>query len=75
MSMQQLTILAQTTLEEVEWHDVCAIDDVLPGTGAAALIGGEQIAVVRTRDGRLAALSNFDPGSAMRFRDRARYRR
>ena len=48
---------------EVQWHDVCAIDAVLPGTGAAALIEGEQIAIVRTRDGHFAALSNFDPFS------------
>src|SRR5882724_9146746 len=63
MSIEQLAIVPQATPEEVEWHDVCAIDDVLPGTGAAALIGGEQIAVVRTRDGQFAALSNFDPFS------------
>jgi nitrite reductase (NADH) small subunit len=36
---------------------------VLPGTGVAALIEGEQIAIVRTRDGLFAALSNFDPFS------------
>jgi nitrite reductase (NADH) small subunit len=63
MPIEQLAIVPQATPEEVEWHDVCAIDDVLPGSGAAALIGGEQIAIVRTRDGRLAALSNFDPFS------------
>jgi nitrite reductase (NADH) small subunit len=63
MSMPQLAIVEQADPEEVEWHDVCAIDDLLPGSGAAALIGGEQIAIVRTRDGRLAALSNFDPFS------------
>jgi nitrite reductase (NADH) small subunit len=63
MSIQQLAVLPLASPEEVEWHDVCAIDDVLPGSGAAALIGNEQIAIVRTRDGRLAALSNFDPFS------------
>jgi nitrite reductase (NADH) small subunit len=63
MSMQQLVIAPEACLEEAEWHDVCAIDDVLPGSGSAALIEGEQIAIVRTRDGRLAALSNFDPFS------------
>ena len=63
MSIEQLAIVPQATAAEVEWHDVCALDDVLPGSGAAALIGGEQIAIVRTRDGQLAALSNFDPFS------------
>src|SRR5262249_61308069 len=46
--------------EESDWADVCAVDDVLPGTGVAALFAGEQIAIVRTRDGLIAALSNFD---------------
>jgi nitrite reductase (NADH) small subunit len=47
----------------LQWHDVCAIDDVVPGTGFAAVVNAEQIAIVRTRDGLLAALSNFDPFS------------
>ena len=51
------------TSEELEWYDACAIDEVSPGTGLAVLIGGEQIAIVRTRGGFLAALSNFDPFS------------
>ncbi|MEO8899905.1 MAG: nitrite reductase small subunit NirD [Polyangiaceae bacterium] len=63
MTMQHLMTAHGATSAETEWQDVCAIDDVLPGTGAAALIDGEQIAVVRTRDGVLAALSNFDPFS------------
>jgi nitrite reductase (NADH) small subunit len=63
MTMQHLVVSAEACAEVVEWHDVCAIDDVLPGSGSAALIEGEQIAIVRTRDDRLAALSNFDPFS------------
>jgi len=63
MSMQALVEFPRVVAEATEWRDVCAIDDVLPGTGAAALIDGEQIAIVRTRDGRFAALSNFDPFS------------
>lgn len=46
-----------------EWLDACALDDVLPGTGVAALVLGEQIAIVRARDGEVFALSNFDPFS------------
>ena len=46
------------------WVDVCAIDDIIPGTAAAALVGGEQVALVRSGDGqRFYALSNFDPFS------------
>jgi len=48
---------------ELEWHDACVIDDVAPGTGLAVSVGDEQIAIVRTLDGFLAALSNFDPFS------------
>jgi nitrite reductase (NADH) small subunit len=63
MTMQQVVVAPHSSPEELAWRDVCAIDDVLPGTGAAALLDGEQIAIVRTRDGRIAALSNFDPFS------------
>jgi len=49
---------------DAAWVDVCALDDVVPGTGVAALISGEQVAVVRSPDGAsIFALSNFDPFS------------
>jgi nitrite reductase (NADH) small subunit len=51
------------TDEGAHWQDVCAIDEVLPGTGVATLIEGEQIAIVRTRHDRFYAISNFDPFS------------
>ena len=54
---------SSTASDPLLWEDVCAIDDVLPGTGAAALVGGEQIAIVRTRSDALYAISNFDPFS------------
>ncbi len=47
----------------VRWEDVCAIDELVPGTGAAVLVAGEQIALVRTGEGRIYAISNFDPFS------------
>ncbi len=56
----------ESSAAEVEappWRDVCAIDDIPRGTGVAALIHGEQVAIVRTCDDQLAALSNFDPFS------------
>jgi nitrite reductase (NADH) small subunit len=54
----------------VTWHDICALNDIVPNTGVSALIGLRQIAVVRvvTRVGNesLHALSNWDPiGKAM----------
>src|SRR6185436_17331060 len=45
------------------WRDVCSIEAIPKGTGAAALLGGQQIAIVRTQKGLVAALSNFDPFS------------
>ena len=63
MSMQAVVEVPRIASEVSEWRDVCPIDDVFPGTGVAALIDGEQIAIIRTRDGLLAALSNFDPFS------------
>lgn len=46
------------------WTRVCALDDLIPRTGACALVRGKQIAVVRPNDsGQLYALSNYDPFS------------
>lgn len=44
--------------------DVCALDDIIPGTGVCALVCGEQVAVFRVGTGHdLYAVSNFDPFS------------
>jgi nitrite reductase (NADH) small subunit len=48
---------------DVAWFDVCALEDVIPGTGVAALVRGEQIALFCVRDRSLYALSNYDPFS------------
>jgi nitrite reductase (NADH) small subunit len=48
--------------QEPLWEDVCALDDILPGTGVCALVAGRQVAVVRTA-GDLYAIGNFDPFS------------
>ena len=44
------------------WEDVCALADLVPDRGVAALVGGIQVAVFLV-DGELFALSNFDPFS------------
>jgi assimilatory nitrate reductase catalytic subunit len=47
---------------------VCALEDIVPGTGVAALVGGEQVAVFRLNDGETSsdsvhAVGNRDPFS------------
>ena len=47
-----------------QWHDVCALTDLLPGSGMAALVLDQQIALIRPElSDRVYALSNFDPFS------------
>jgi nitrite reductase (NADH) small subunit len=45
------------------WTDVCHYDDLIPERGVGALVGGHQVAVFRTFDGQLHALSSRDPFS------------
>ncbi|TQL66630.1 assimilatory nitrite reductase (NAD(P)H) small subunit [Nocardioides albertanoniae] len=40
---------------------VCRLDDIDPETGVTALVRGEVVAVFRTHDDRVFALSNYDP--------------
>jgi nitrite reductase (NADH) small subunit len=63
MSLPALSSAREPARSAAEWTDVCDYDDLAPGTGAAALVAGEQIALVRTRGGAVYAISNFDPFS------------
>jgi nitrite reductase (NADH) small subunit len=56
---------AAVQLEEaIDWLDVCALDEVTPDTGVAALLRGRQIAIIRVGDGEeVYAVDNFDPFS------------
>jgi nitrite reductase (NADH) small subunit len=45
----------------MNWTTVCRYADLLPERGAAALVGGEQVALFRTFDGELYAIGNQDP--------------
>lgn len=53
------------TLEDgVSWYAVCELEDIIPDTGVCALLGGQQIAVVRVGAGDdVFAIGNFDPFS------------
>ena len=57
------TMSTASSLSTDRWVDVCAYDDLIPERGAAALVGGQQVAVFRTYTGDLYALSNRDPFS------------
>jgi nitrite reductase (NADH) small subunit len=46
-----------------QWTAVCPLEDIVPNSGVCALIGGQQVAVFRTDDDRVYALSNYDPFS------------
>jgi nitrite reductase (NADH) small subunit len=58
---------AATPGRPVSWARVCRLDQLTPGRGAAALVGGEQVAVFRVRtpddDDAVFALGNRDPFS------------
>jgi NAD(P)H-dependent nitrite reductase small subunit len=45
-----------------QWHDVCALDELIEGAGVGALVAGRQIALFQVH-GRVYALDNFDPAS------------
>jgi assimilatory nitrate reductase catalytic subunit len=42
---------------------VCPLEDIVPDTGVAALVDGEQVAVFRLEDGSVHAIGNQDPFS------------
>lgn len=45
------------------WTDVCAIEDIVPGTGVCALVDHQHVAVFRLGDDRFFAIDNIDPKS------------
>lgn len=52
-----------TAQVQMQWTVVCRYDDIIAERGVAALIDGHPVAVFRTHDGALYALSNVDPFS------------
>jgi nitrite reductase (NADH) small subunit len=45
------------------WVPACPLERVMPERGVAAIVDGTQIAVFRTHDGSVYAVSNIDPFS------------
>lgn len=52
-----------TARMQAHWTAVCRYDDLIPERGIAALVDGVAVAVFRTHDDVLHALSNVDPFS------------
>ena len=45
------------------WVTVCKLEDIVPNTGACALVDGHQVAVFRLEDDHVHAIGNHDPFS------------
>ena len=45
------------------WHRVCAVEELEPAWGEAALIAGRQVAVFRTAAGEVYAVAQEDPAT------------
>ena len=60
-----MSILKEINLtQELDWVEVCSLDDITPNTGVGALIHDQQIALFRVgHEKRVYAVSNQDPFS------------
>lgn len=52
-----------TAWVQARWTPVCRYEDLIPERGVAALVDGAAVAIFRTHNGALHALSNLDPFS------------
>ncbi|MDQ0028795.1 nitrite reductase small subunit NirD [Arthrobacter bambusae] len=53
--------LSATTASD--WHRVCAVDELEPAWGEAALIAGHQVALFRTGPDQVLAVTQQDPAT------------
>jgi nitrite reductase (NADH) small subunit len=67
-----MTAVLETAVDELEdqavgsaagWHRVCAVTDLEPAWGEAALIAGRQVALFRTVSGEVFAVAQEDPAT------------
>jgi nitrite reductase (NADH) small subunit len=52
-----------TDVLTITWTDVCRLDDLTIGRGAAALVGEHEVALFRWDEDTVYAVSNYDPFS------------
>lgn len=52
-----------TAVQKSQWQPICARDDLVPGSGVCALMGGEQVALfyLPGEEQPIHAVSNRDP--------------
>jgi nitrite reductase (NADH) small subunit len=55
--------MTEMIIRSQQWTTVCAFETLVPERGVAALVGGDAVAVFRTHDDEVFALSNVDPFS------------
>ena len=58
-----MSALLRNTEANAAWTDICAADDILPGTGVCAWVAGRHVAVFRIGADRFYAIDNVDPKS------------
>ncbi|HQE39120.1 MAG: nitrite reductase small subunit NirD [Macromonas bipunctata] len=51
------------SIAPLEWTTVCTVEDILPNTGAVALVDGRHVAVFRVGEAQFYAIDNVDPKS------------
>ena len=56
-----MTAPAQEVTTPVRWQPVCRLTDIEVEGGVAALVRGQAIAIFRTHNGNVYAISNYDP--------------
>lgn len=57
------TAADRPSADSPDWHPVCALADLEPEWGEAALVAGEQIALYRLWDDTVRAVANRDPAT------------
>lgn len=58
-----MTAQADVDAGTTRWTAVCRLEDLAPERGAAALVDGQQVALVRLLDDRVLAVQQLDPFS------------
>ena len=49
--------------KSLDWVYACNLQDIVPSTGACALVNNKQVAIFRLENDALYAIDNFDPFS------------